>query len=60
MKPEDICKSLDQPVSACNVANMLKKSGHSHWKARKRPQLNENITKLRYQWVFSSKDWAYE
>ena len=44
MKIEDICKSLDKPVSVYTVAHVLKKTGYGHWKAQKRPHLNEEKT----------------
>lgn len=36
MKTENICKSLDKPVSACTVAHALKKCEHTSCKAQKR------------------------
>ena len=60
MKTGDICKSFDRSVSAYIVARTLKHSRYGHWKARKRPQSNQEIAKLHHQWVFARNDWKYE
>jgi transposase len=49
IKTEEICKLHGKPVSARTVARMLKESGYDYWRAQKRPQLTEEIAKLRYQ-----------
>ena len=56
MKIEYSCKSLYKPVFVHTVARALKSYGYVHWKARKRSQLNEEIAKPYYHWVFASKD----
>ncbi|OJJ88494.1 uncharacterized protein ASPGLDRAFT_42071 [Aspergillus glaucus CBS 516.65] len=60
IRTEDICKLLGMPISTRTVARMLKESGYGHWRAQKRPQLTEEIAKLRYEWAYMRKDWTYE
>lgn len=41
IKVEDICKSLDKPVSQNTVSRELKRSGYAHWKAQKKTPLKQ-------------------
>ena len=44
------------PISTRTIARMLQESGYGHWRAQKRPQLTEEIARLRYEWAYMRKD----
>ena len=55
-----IRKSLQLTLSSRTIKRILEPFNIRKWQCAKRPELSEEVAKLRHEWVLLRKDWSVE
>ena len=51
---------LERLLATTTIRNILSRHGITNWRAKKRPELTEEVAAKRLSWCFERKDWKWD